>query len=227
MGQACCSDNITLKDRAGAPGDGEKIDPAGAPVLAVEFSENAAPPVPAPAAAMPVTAADGEEEDPFVSKVGELPSFGKKPANGPDQDAASEVSSQGQTDGMSELIEGMCAKDQKKEVKRIVKNFVKEMVKGQKMNVMTQNGQLKSCVCSLSRDLSALKVALGAQARRIELKDITEIQCGAEVEGIDTPLDDLCATIMMEGGDCITFRMSDLNNRDTFVMCLTNFCNNQ
>merc|ERR1711924_520165 len=100
------------------------------------------------------------------------------------------------------------------------------MVRGQKMSVMKQTGQLTTCTVSLTRALDALKIKAGGQTRDIMLRDITEIAAGTEVPDIDTPLDDLCATLMLVTEDCITFRMVDLNSRDTFIMCLAMFCNN-
>ncbi|CAE7638312.1 unnamed protein product [Symbiodinium sp. CCMP2456] len=127
---------------------------------------------------------------------------------------------------VSEMVDEVTAKEQRHQAKQVVKDFVKEMVKGRKMNVMTQAGQLKTCVVSLSRNLDALKIKVGAQNRSIALRDVDEIAAGADVEGISTPLDDLCATLVLSD-DCITFRFADLNARDTFVMCLLMFCNSQ
>eukprot|EP00440_Ansanella_granifera_P030845 gb/GFBE01033498.1/.p1 GENE.gb/GFBE01033498.1/~~gb/GFBE01033498.1/.p1 ORF type:complete len:195 (+),score=50.89 gb/GFBE01033498.1/:1-585(+) len=129
-------------------------------------------------------------------------------------------------DQMSDMVDEVTAKEQRQQAKQVVKEFVKEMVKGRKMNVMTQAGQLKTCNVSLSRALDALKIKVGTQTRNIALRDIDEIAAGAEVEGISTPLDDLCATLMLTD-DCITFRFPDLNSRDTFVMCVLMFCNSQ
>mmetsp|Transcript_96279 Transcript_96279/g.171019 ORF Transcript_96279/g.171019 Transcript_96279/m.171019 type:complete len:199 (+) Transcript_96279:84-680(+) len=127
---------------------------------------------------------------------------------------------------VSEMVDEVTAKEQRREAKQVVKEFVKEMVKGRKMNVMTQAGQLKTCVASLTRSLDAIKIKVGNQTRSIALRDIDEIAAGADLEGISTPLDELCATLMLTD-DCITFRFVDLNARDTFVMCLLMFCNSQ
>ena len=122
--------------------------------------------------------------------------------------------------------DSVTSKEQRQQAKEVVKSFVKDMVKGRKMNVMTQAGQLKTCVVSLSRQLDTLKIKVGTQTRSIPLRDIDEIAAGSDVEGIATPLDDLCATLILSD-DCITFRFVDLNGRDTFVMCLLMFCNGQ
>eukprot|EP00415_Alexandrium_ostenfeldii_P002625 UN2625 len=120
----------------------------------------------------------------------------------------------GDVDGLSEVVDEVTSKEQRQQAKGVVKDFVKEMVKGKKMNVMTQSGQLKGCSASLNRALDTFTIKVGTQKRRIPLVDIEEIHAGAEdIEGVDTPLDELCATLMLKSDDCITFRLGDVNAR--------------
>merc|ERR1712008_265247 len=165
----------------------------------------------------------------MVSQVGELPKFSK--ANPADPDGGiSETSSvrSGNVDGVSEVVDEMATRQQRQEAKQVIKEFVKDMVKGRKMTVMTQSVQLKTCSAYLNRGLDTFSIKVSGQKRKILLKDIEEIHCGSEpIEGVDTPLDELCATLMLVSDDCITFRLNDLNARDTFVMCLMMFCNKQ
>merc|ERR1712083_483138 len=108
-------------------------------------------------------------------------------------------------------------KQQRHQAKAVLKKFVKDMVKGRKMNVMTQTGQLKSCQVSITRELDSLKIKAGGQKRNIALVDVEEIHAGAEeVDGIGTPLDELCGTLMLKTGDALTFRFGDIEDRDTF-----------
>jgi len=180
-----------------------------------------------PAAAGPDLAAAANEReegepDKFISTVGELPTF-----SAPSREDGGSGSEAGSIDGVSDMYDSMAAKEQQKQAKKVVKDFVKEMVRGKKMNVMKQSGQLTSCQVSLTRALDMLKIKAGGQTRDIMLKEIAEIVAGTEVQDIDTPLDELCATLMLVTEDCITFRMVDMNSRDTFIMCLLMFCNNQ
>jgi len=51
-----------------------------------------------------------------------------------------------------------------------------------------------------------------------------------EVEGGEASLpglDELCATLLLEKGECISFRFPDLEKRDTFVLCLSMFADGQ
>jgi len=245
MGAACCSDvskAAPYRDQAASASEAG-VAPLVAGGVAVVAAENGLSPdtkavasseYPPAAATVPAgpdpetaPAYEDAEDNRFISTVGELPQF-----NAPMrqfEDGISENGSQmGESvGGVSEMYDGMSVKEQQKQAKKVVKDFVKEMVKGKKMNVMKQNGQLTACMVSLTRALDSLKIKAGGQTREIKLVDIVEICAGTEVQDIDTPLDELCATLMLCTEDCITFRMVDLNGRDTFIMCLLMFCNNQ
>lgn len=240
MGAACCSDlskapacrdeataaeeNGVAPVQPGTPGvqvvaEGSSPDTKAVASAAV-VPEAAGPPAP------PATEFYGEEDEKFISTVGELPVF-NKPSRNDDETGSNVGSEAGSVGGVSEIYDQSEMKAQQKQAKKVVKDFVKEMVKGKKMNVMKQNGSLTQCTVSLTRSLDCLKIKAGGQTRDIKLADISEICAGTEVQDIDTPLDDLCATLMTTNEDCISFRMADMNGRDTFIMCLLMFCNNQ
>ena len=71
------------------------------------------------------------------------------------------------------------------------------------------------------------KIKAGSQIRKIPLREIEEIHAGMEPPDIDTPLDDLCATLALASTECISFRLPDIAARDTFVMCMLMFANAQ
>eukprot|EP00930_Biecheleria_cincta_P004638 TRINITY_DN105557_c0_g1_i1.p1 TRINITY_DN105557_c0_g1~~TRINITY_DN105557_c0_g1_i1.p1 ORF type:complete len:232 (-),score=51.60 TRINITY_DN105557_c0_g1_i1:29-643(-) len=203
MGAACCSDINKAGDKPPPLLGQYPAVPPGAPPLPGEYPGFSPPQAP----------------------NGFVPAYGEQQAAAFNNPAEGPVENQGQ-DQVSDVVDEVTAKEQRQQAKQMVKDFVKEMVRGRKMNVMTQAGQLKTCVASLSRSLDALKIKVANQTRTIALRDIDEIAPGAEVEGISTPLDELCATLLLTD-DCITFRFVDLNARDTFVMCLLMFCNSQ
>lgn len=177
------------------------------------------------------SATSGTDTDRFVSKVGDLPTFEKQKQRGGGggdcEDTASEHSQGTHVSGVSEMVDTMQSKEQKQQAKAVVKEFVKGMVKGRKMDVMAPSGSLWSCTVSISRNLDALRIKADSKTQNIPLKTVDEIHAGTDVEGIETPLDELCATLMLTTENCITFRLNDINDRDTFVMCLLMFCNNQ
>merc|ERR1712014_510279 len=102
--------------------------------------------------------------------------------------------------------------------KIVVRDFVVEMRAGRRMMVLTPEGQLRATTCSLSKSLDVLRVVRLNKVRRIPLTDILAIHAGLEPEGLTTPLDDLCATVVVgPDGSLITFRFEHINARDTFV----------
>mmetsp|Transcript_35604 Transcript_35604/g.82699 ORF Transcript_35604/g.82699 Transcript_35604/m.82699 type:complete len:259 (-) Transcript_35604:93-869(-) len=246
MGGACCSDIVQSKALTLAEEGPAK--PA-APTKATSSkasSSKAASSKAAPAQAVPVqpaapVSAPAPTGEQMVSQVGELPKFSKEKSRqhkhkrrpssdrGFEEDAmssdcASSVMSQ-DLSGVSSVVSEVATKQQKQQAKAVVKDFVREMRKGRKMNVMTQVGQLRSCKASLNRGLDTLSIKVGAQKRNIMLKEVEEIHTGSEpIEGVSTPLDELCATLMLKSDDCITFRLGDISDRNTFVMCLNMFC---
>eukprot|EP00438_Fugacium_kawagutii_P011131 Skav221610 [mRNA] locus=scaffold1327:23185:24761:- [translate_table: standard] len=120
--------------------------------------------------------------------------------------------------------------EQLRQAKVVVRDFVLEMRAGRRMQVLLPTGQLKSTSLSLNQDLSMLRIARSHQVRRIPLKDISGIFPG-ELEGLDglkTPLDDLCATLAVKPkNEMVTFRLEHINARDTFVMCMLLFAQSQ
>ncbi|CAJ1326858.1 unnamed protein product [Effrenium voratum] len=101
-----------------------------------------------------------------------------------------------------------------------LKAFVREMVRGRKLSVIAPDGSLRSCSCSLDKRLKHFVIELKGSVRRIPLSEMTEVYQGNEPEDIETPLDELCATLMLESCECISFSFEDLPSRERFAMCL-------
>lgn len=101
-----------------------------------------------------------------------------------------------------------------------MKGFVKSMVRGREMNVLSVDGQLRACTCSFDRKLRHYNIVISKETRSIPLAKIREVFQGAEPEDIATPLDELCATFVLESGECLSFRFKDVPERENFAMCL-------
>merc|ERR1712061_95001 len=103
----------------------------------------------------------------------------------------------------------------------------KSMVKGRELHVALPNGNIRAVTVSLTRSLDILKIKVSGQTRQVRLLDIDEIVVGTETgesqacEGLETPLDELSVTLALTTQECITFRMRDVEQRDTFCMCLS------
>jgi len=127
---------------------------------------------------------------------------------------------------------GGMPREQRQEAKRLIKEFVRSMVKGKEIHVALPTGSVRTCFVSLTRELETLKIKANKndnQSRSVSLADIEEIVVGTDTgtsaacEGLETPLDELSVTLALSSAECITFRMSDVEARDTLVMCLTFF----
>eukprot|EP00931_Biecheleriopsis_adriatica_P027317 TRINITY_DN16453_c0_g1_i1.p1 TRINITY_DN16453_c0_g1~~TRINITY_DN16453_c0_g1_i1.p1 ORF type:complete len:247 (+),score=54.32 TRINITY_DN16453_c0_g1_i1:133-873(+) len=101
-----------------------------------------------------------------------------------------------------------------------MKAFVRDMVKGRRLGVIAPDGGLRTCACSLDKRLKHFVIELQGSVRRIGLTEITEVYQGKEPEDIETPLDELCSTLLLESGECISFRFDDIASRERFAMCL-------
>eukprot|EP00746_Dinoflagellata_sp_MGD_P164441 gnl/MRDRNA2_/MRDRNA2_93068_c0_seq1.p1 gnl/MRDRNA2_/MRDRNA2_93068_c0~~gnl/MRDRNA2_/MRDRNA2_93068_c0_seq1.p1 ORF type:complete len:301 (+),score=82.62 gnl/MRDRNA2_/MRDRNA2_93068_c0_seq1:48-950(+) len=141
-------------------------------------------------------------------------------------DASVEEEAQFDTQDLPEQAagDGLSA-EQQKQAKSVIKEFVKEMVRGRKMNVISKGGAVRSCTVSLARKLDSLKLQLGNNTKKIALSEIADIHIGQDGPSIDTPLDDMCCTMALTAGECLTFRFPDVTARDTFAMCMLMFVN--
>lgn len=115
--------------------------------------------------------------------------------------------------------------EQQKQAKSVIKDFVKEMVRGRKMSVISKAGAIRACTVFLGRKLDTFKIQAGSNIRKIPLTDISDLHVGQDGPSIDTPLDDLCCTMALAAGECLTFRFPDITARDTFAMCMLMFVN--
>jgi len=109
---------------------------------------------------------------------------------------------------------------EKERIQKAMKTFVRSMVRGQRMGVVSPDGQLRTCNCSLDKRLKHFVIELNGSVRKIALLELAEVYQAKEPADIDTPLDDLCSTLMLESGECITFHFSDVQTRENFAMCL-------
>lgn len=103
-----------------------------------------------------------------------------------------------------------------------MKTFVKGMVRGREMNVLLVDGQLRTCTCSVDRKLRNYSIVIHKETRSIPLNSIKEVLQGIEPDDIATPLDELCATFVLDGGECLSFRFKDVQERENFALCLQN-----
>uniref|UniRef100_A0A7S1LVM7 ISP3 C-terminal domain-containing protein n=1 Tax=Alexandrium catenella TaxID=2925 RepID=A0A7S1LVM7_ALECA len=122
----------------------------------------------------------------------------------------------------SEFINGKLPAHQR-DIARIqsqMKTFVKGMVRGREMNVLSVDGQLRTCTCSFDRKLRSYSIVINKETRSIPLSKFKEVLQGTEPDDIATPLDELCATFVLDSGECLSFRFKDVQERESFAICL-------
>jgi hypothetical protein len=116
--------------------------------------------------------------------------------------------------------------------KAVVKDFVQTMVKGRQLTAVMPTGKTRGCFCSINRKLDTFSIRRhdkDKQCRHVLLVSIIEIVLGADTsksslcEGLDTPLDDLSITLVLDSEECLTFHMDDTESRDRFSSCLSMF----
>merc|ERR1712139_553185 len=103
-----------------------------------------------------------------------------------------------------------------------MKKFVRTMVRGEKMGVVSPDGQMRTCVCLLDKRLKNFVIEIKGSNRKLPLSTVSEIYQGKEPEDIDTPLDDLCSALTLDSGECITFHFPDIAARDKLRDVSTN-----
>mmetsp|Transcript_56209 Transcript_56209/g.147270 ORF Transcript_56209/g.147270 Transcript_56209/m.147270 type:complete len:129 (-) Transcript_56209:20-406(-) len=101
------------------------------------------------------------------------------------------------------------------------------MVKGKPITMLSVTGGLTKCMVALDRKLSTLMLARSgkkdARTRAVPLESVEKIWFGEDAASdVELPLDDLCVALLLENSS-LCFRLEDLEERDTFALCLTMF----
>jgi len=115
------------------------------------------------------------------------------------------------------------------QAQHIVQNFVRLFVRGCLLPVLTTNGGEADCVVTLDRQLTTLSVQrankTGATKHGIPLEQVRKVYVGEDPEQEDNvpKVDSLCVTLQCLPGQAIAFRFLDLEDRDTFVLCISMF----
>lgn len=202
-----------------APGTPAKTAP-GAPAKTSPLAPAKKVPVAPPA---PGTSSTAEPD----AEAGELPDIGVEDDKAEEEDGEFTTGQFTTQDMPAPGVEGdaSLSAEQQKQAKAVIKDFVKEMVKGRKITVISKAGAIKQVSIFLGRKLDSFKIQAGNNTRKIPLTDISDLHIGQDGPSIDTPLDDLCCTMALVAGECLTFRFSDITARDTFAMCMLMFVN--
>jgi len=110
------------------------------------------------------------------------------------------------------------------EAQQVIKDFVHGFVQGRPLMALSMGGLPAECHASLDRKLTTLTIKRNRSKRGVPLETIAEICVGEEAAGeIPLPVDEQCVALLLEDGTSIGFRFEDIEDRDTFALCLSMF----
>eukprot|EP00931_Biecheleriopsis_adriatica_P102502 TRINITY_DN77465_c0_g1_i1.p1 TRINITY_DN77465_c0_g1~~TRINITY_DN77465_c0_g1_i1.p1 ORF type:complete len:428 (-),score=104.42 TRINITY_DN77465_c0_g1_i1:43-1326(-) len=111
------------------------------------------------------------------------------------------------------------------EIKKLVKDFVREMVKGREMNVLCQDGSMVPVKAGITKALDTLRMKSQGTSRNVLLADVETCITGEseELSDLETPLDDCCATLVLNGSECISFKFAEQKRAELFTLCMNLF----
>mmetsp|Transcript_136164 Transcript_136164/g.236695 ORF Transcript_136164/g.236695 Transcript_136164/m.236695 type:complete len:203 (+) Transcript_136164:74-682(+) len=104
----------------------------------------------------------------------------------------------------------------------MVRHFVTEVTEGVFLDVVLEDGETTCCKCCMDGKLSMLELQVRGTVRRIDMAEIQEICSGNELRNLRTTtlLDDLCVTMVMSSGACVSFKFKDAPAREHFATCM-------
>lgn len=114
------------------------------------------------------------------------------------------------------------ASNDPKEAKRMFKMFTETMRRGRDFYVVKADGSLYDVECSLTKGHDEFRMRWDGQMRRVLLKDLNGVHTCNEVGklGLGFPVDERCATMELQTGECITFKFGHVEACERFILCM-------
>eukprot|EP00747_Dinoflagellata_sp_TGD_P206645 gnl/TRDRNA2_/TRDRNA2_80331_c0_seq1.p1 gnl/TRDRNA2_/TRDRNA2_80331_c0~~gnl/TRDRNA2_/TRDRNA2_80331_c0_seq1.p1 ORF type:complete len:719 (-),score=116.11 gnl/TRDRNA2_/TRDRNA2_80331_c0_seq1:94-2094(-) len=109
-----------------------------------------------------------------------------------------------------------------KEVKKMFKMFKETMRRGRDFYVVKPDGTLYDVECSLSEGHNQFNLRWDFKNRSMLLTDMLQVHSGQQASslGLGFPLDERCATLEMQTGECITFKFGHAEACERFTLCM-------
>lgn len=109
----------------------------------------------------------------------------------------------------------------------VVKAFVGSLVKGHPVSLLLSSGKTVQRIVYLNADLTNLSLrrnrnGVGRQYT-VKLQAICHVVIGVTDEDFGLPVDKRCVTLVLDGGQCLSFRLNNKEGRDLFGLCLAMF----
>jgi len=113
----------------------------------------------------------------------------------------------------------------------LVKNFVRNIVKGVTVSLLSTSDGPAECIVSMDRGLKTMSLrrtdmdSMDVKRRSFLLEQISGIVIGDDALNDSGPagVSELCVTLFLETGQAVALGFPDLEERDTFALCLAMF----
>ncbi|CAJ1402042.1 unnamed protein product [Effrenium voratum] len=105
------------------------------------------------------------------------------------------------------------------QLRELMKNFVQEMVVGREVNIVVEEDQLEKGWLRLTPNLLQLRLDVDGASHEMLLRNIRDVRSGKMGHG-PVKLDSLCCTLLLKGGECLSFRFQSLAERNRFAKCV-------
>mmetsp|Transcript_39145 Transcript_39145/g.70015 ORF Transcript_39145/g.70015 Transcript_39145/m.70015 type:complete len:203 (+) Transcript_39145:59-667(+) len=107
------------------------------------------------------------------------------------------------------------------QLRELMKGFVQEMVVGRDVSVVVEEGESQSGWLRLTPNLLALRLEAAGVSHEILLRNIKDVRPGKIGNNAGpVKLDELCNTLCLKSGECISFRFKSTTERDKFGKCI-------
>lgn len=96
------------------------------------------------------------------------------------------------------------------------------MKRGKEFYVLKADGQMQDVECSLDKGHEVFLMRWDFQARELPLRDMLGVLTSQQAGSLNLgfPLDDRCATVELNSGECITFKFGHTEACDRFIFCM-------
>lgn len=120
--------------------------------------------------------------------------------------------------------QGTLMEQQRTMLHAILRSFTKELTRGVELMILNDDGKLAECYLLLDRRLKELSVHAEDTKKVVELSRIIRVCAPEENRNIHTTnqhfIDELCATLVLQDSQFITFRFDSIATREYFSTCL-------
>jgi hypothetical protein len=108
------------------------------------------------------------------------------------------------------------------EAKIMFRMFKETMKRGKEFYILKADGEMQDVECALSKGHDVLRMRWEFQTREIPIRDMLGVLTSEQVAALSLGFrsDDLCATIELATGECITFKFGHVEACERFVFCM-------